>query len=69
MDRPAGAVEGGQDPVAGGLDQPAAELLDHPAGQLVVDVEQLTPAPVAQLFGPLGRAHDVGEQHRSQHPG
>jgi hypothetical protein len=34
-----------------------------------VDVEQLTPAPVAQLSGPLGRAHDVSEQRRGQHPG
>ena len=32
VDRPSGTVEGGQDPVAGGLDQPAAELLDQPAG-------------------------------------
>jgi hypothetical protein len=28
VDRSSGAVEGGQDPVAGRLDQPAVELLD-----------------------------------------
>ncbi len=32
-------------------------------------VEQVPPAPVAQLGGPLGRADDVGEQHRGQHTG
>jgi len=26
-------------------------------------VEQIVPALVAQLLGPRGRAHDVGEQH------
>jgi hypothetical protein len=31
-DRPAGAVEGGQNAVAGGLDELTAELLDQPAG-------------------------------------
>ena len=64
----AGAVEGGQDAVAGGLDQRPPDA--RPAGghELVVRVEQLAPAPVAQLGGPLGRADDVGEQHRRQHP-
>jgi len=46
--------------------KPAAELLDQPAGQLVVHVQQLPPAPVAQLPSALGRADDVGEQHRRQ---
>jgi hypothetical protein len=36
--------------------------------QLVVHVQEPAPAPVAQLPGPLGRAHDVGEQHGGQHP-
>jgi hypothetical protein len=69
LDGPSGPVEGGQDPITGGLDQPAAELLDQPAGQLVMDVQQLPPAPVAQCSGPLGRADDIGEQHRRQHAG
>jgi len=34
VDSPPWAVEGGQDPVAGGLDQAAACLLDQPVGQL-----------------------------------
>jgi hypothetical protein len=69
VDRPAGSLEGGQDPVAGGLDEMAAELLDQPAGQLVVHVQQLSPAPVAELPGSAGGTDDVGEQHRRQHPG
>ena len=67
-DPPAGTVEGGQHPIAGRLDQLAAELLDHPPGHLVVHVEQLAPAPVAEPSGPLGGADDVGEQHGGQHP-
>jgi hypothetical protein len=34
VDSPPGAVEGGQEPVAGGLGQAAACLLDQPVGQL-----------------------------------
>ena len=29
--------------------------------------EQLVPAPVPHLHGPLGRARDIGEQHGLQH--
>jgi hypothetical protein len=68
-DRAAWTVEGGQDPAAGGLDQPPAPLLDQPAGQLVVHVQQLAPAPVTYPLGLPGRVHDIGEQHRGQHPG
>jgi hypothetical protein len=53
-ERPAGAVEGGQDAITGGLDQLPVELPDQPAGQLVVDLQQLPPAPVAEPGGPLG---------------
>lgn len=63
-DPPAGAVEGGQDPVAGRLDQLAAELLDQPPSQVIVDVQQLTPTAIPKPAGLLGRRNDVGEQHR-----
>ena len=33
----------------------------------MVALEQLAPAPVAELARPLGRADDVGEQHRGEH--
>jgi hypothetical protein len=29
--------------------------------------EQLAPAPVPDLYGPLGRARDIGKQHSLQH--
>jgi hypothetical protein len=58
-DPAAWAVEGGQNPITGGLDQLAAELLDQPPGQFVVHVQQLAPTPVAQPAGLLGRADDV----------
>ena len=60
-DRPAWAIEGGQDAVASGLDESALELLDHAAGELVVHGQDLAPAPVAKLSGPIGGADDVGE--------
>src|SRR4029453_13456881 len=41
---PSGAVEGGQEAVAGRLDQPAAPLLDQAAALVVVDLEQVPPA-------------------------
>ena len=31
-------------------------------------VEQRMPVPVADLRGPTRRVHDVGEEHRGQHP-
>ena len=55
-DRPRGAVEGGQDPVAGGLDQPSMKRLDPAGSRLVVDLEQLPPPLVAQVPGALGGA-------------
>jgi hypothetical protein len=44
MDRPAGAVE----------------LLDHPAGQLVMHAQQLPPAPVAGAAGSEHGGHRLG---------
>jgi hypothetical protein len=58
-----GAVEGGQDPVARGVDQAATCLVDQPSGQLIMNGEQLAPAAITQPPGLLGRADDVGEQH------
>ena len=63
-----GSVEGGEEVVAAGVDLAAAE-----AGQLVAyngaeAVEEFAPGPVAELGGTLGRADDVGEQHRGEDP-
>src|SRR5829696_7242523 len=43
-DGPPGAVEGGQEAVAGRLDHPPAPLLDQAAADVVVDLEQVPPA-------------------------
>ena len=62
-----GAVEGREDAVAGepGLLAPCAFQLG--ADDRVVSREQLLPARVAELGGPLGRADDVREQHGREH--
>jgi hypothetical protein len=61
-DPPAGPVEQGQDAVAGRLDQPALELADLLPGEPVVQVQQLSPAPVADPPGELGGPDDVGQR-------
>jgi hypothetical protein len=33
-----------------------------------VRIEQRMPVPVADLRGPARRVHDVGEEHRGEHP-
>src|SRR4030095_15109295 len=61
-------VEGGEDPVPGGVELPAAEAGELPTHTRVVLAEQLAPAVVAEL-GPLRRrTDDVGEQDGGQHP-
>jgi signal transduction histidine kinase len=67
-DAAARPVEDGQHAVPGRLDQPTAEAVDQLAGEPVVGVQQLAPAAVADLPGPLGRADDVGEQDCRQRP-
>jgi hypothetical protein len=44
------------------------ELLDQPAGELVVHLQQLPPAPIPEPGGTPGGGDDVGEQHGRQHP-
>ena len=41
---------------------------DAPLREVVVPVEQLSPAVVADPNVRLGRRNDVGEQHRREHP-
>jgi len=68
LHRPPGGVEGGQEPVAGGLDLPALEDVELHAHEGVVLVEQLPPAGVPELRRPLRRPDDVGEENRGQPP-
>ena len=46
-ERPGRGVERRQDPVAGGLHEPATEALNLPAGDLVVSIQQATPPLVS----------------------
>jgi len=57
------AVEGGEKPVPKRFHFVAAGARKFPPHRRVMCVEQIVPALVAQLLGPRGRAHDVGEQH------
>ena len=58
-----GAVEGGEKPVPERFHFVAAGAREFPPHRRVMGIEQIVPALVAQLLGPRGRAHDVGEQH------
>jgi hypothetical protein len=67
-DGPGRPVEGGEEAVAGCVDLGAAEPVQQPADPRVMLIEQVPPAPVAELAGCLGRPDEVGEQHRGQAP-
>ena len=62
------AVERGEDPVTRRLHEAAAVRRDLFGGDGIVVVEHATPRLVADRHGLLGRSHDVGEEHRGQHP-
>src|SRR5262249_30431883 len=62
-DRARRAIERGQYAVAGRVHEMAAVSRQLVADPRVVLVEQLPPAPVAQLGGPLGGAYDIGEEN------
>ena len=66
-DRPRRAVEGGQEPIAGGIDLAALEALELLSNERVMPFEQVTPAPVAEPRRLLGRADDVGEEDGCEH--
>src|SRR5438067_6035212 len=65
-DRARGAVERRHEPVAGRVDLDAAEALKLTPDRLVVPLEQLAPAAVAECDGSLGRSDDVGEENRGE---
>ena len=67
-DRARRPVEGGEEPVAGRLHFATAERLELVADGGVVIVEELLPTAVAERCRPLGRADDVGEHDRGEHP-
>jgi hypothetical protein len=57
-----GTVEGGKNPVPKRFHLVAAEAREFPPHRRVMRVEH-APAPIAQLLGPRGRTHDIGEQY------
>src|SRR5437867_1743410 len=58
----AGAVEGGQEAVACGLDLVPAKAVELPSDGVVVLFQEPAPAQVTQLGRPFGRADDVREE-------
>ena len=67
-DRAGRAIERGQQSVAGRLHEAAPMPGDPPLRDIVVLVEQLSPAVVADADVCLGRRNDVGEQYGREHP-
>src|SRR5262249_54092624 len=63
LDRAGGSVERGERAVASSLDECSTESFDLVAHEGVEIVQDLVPAPVADLGGTLCRGHDIGEQH------
>src|SRR6266581_7910579 len=63
LDRARGAVEAGEESVAGGVHLGATEAGELPADRAVVLVEEVAPAAVAELRHLLRGADDVREQH------
>ena len=66
-DRARRPVEAREEPVARGVDLAPAKALELAPNRGVVSLQQLAPAPVAELGRPLRRADDVGEEHRREH--
>jgi hypothetical protein len=59
-------VEGGEEPVAGGVELTTCEMLELDPDHTVMPGQELPPPPVAHLLGHARRSDDVGEQQRSQ---
>src|SRR5262245_51255910 len=68
-DRAGGAVEGGEDPVAGELLLVTGEPGELAAYGVVVAVQDRTPGPVAERGDPVGGADHVGEQQGGERSG
>ena len=57
------AVEGREKPVARRVDLAASEPAELPADDMVMAIQKVPSAAIPESRGPLGRAHDVGEEH------
>src|SRR5207253_6803113 len=67
-DGPSRPVEGGEEPIAGGVDLPPSEPFDQGTNSLVMGIEQFSPAAIPQRGRLLRRANDVSEQNGRKHP-
>jgi len=61
-DRLGGLIEGREEPVPRRVHLSAVEAFELPTDQRVMSADEPSPLLVTNLGGPLGRAHDVGEQ-------
>ena len=68
MNRSSGPIERRQDPVADGLDFVAAEPLYLASCDPVMLIEEVVPTRVAEFRRQSGRADDIREQDRGEHP-
>src|SRR5580704_10949923 len=57
-----GAVEGGHEAIADGVDFTAAEAPDLSTHALVMAVKEISPSAIAQPGRPVRGTHDVSEQ-------
>jgi hypothetical protein len=67
-DRARGAVEGGEDAVAGQLLFVSLEPRQLVAHGVIVAVEQRVPGSIAESGDPLGGADDIREHQSGEHP-
>src|SRR4051812_35196161 len=66
-DRPRRAIEDGEEPIAGRRDLSTPTSFQLAADDLVMRTKNIAPPRITERDGPLGRAHDVREQHRGEH--
>jgi hypothetical protein len=60
------SIKGRQNAVASRFDENTAMLFHDPFRQLVVLIQQATPAQIALLGGAAGRVHDIREENRGK---
>ena len=67
-DRPPRTHESGENPVAGGLDDPSVEPCHGVLHDRVVLIEKGPPTAIAELRSGARRVDDVGEEDRGEDP-
>jgi len=62
-DPPAGTIECGHESIAGGVHLPSTESLQLASYSLIMTVEEVLPALIAEFCSASSRANDVGEHY------